>query len=84
MLINGVEKGQELKFDLVMGKLAFALFCVERMLKSGQKCLEEDVVYLKSIVGKIGDLMGEFEGDMREDFFECYDDIIFKIIKVLG
>jgi hypothetical protein len=84
MLINGVEKGRELKLDLVMGKLAFAQFCIERMLESGQQCLEEDIVYLRNVVERIGEVMGEFGKGGKEEFFECCDDIIFKIIKVLN
>ena len=79
-LINVFEKSDDaatLSFDLLLGRLAFSQFCINRMHKENKSEISEDNVYFKNVLNKIQQLLAVVTITPKtEDFVECAEDML--------
>jgi len=87
-LINVFDKssdGATLSFDLLLGRLAFAQFCINRMNQERMSCIEDDSVYFASVLNKVQQLLALVVITSKtHDFVVCAEDMIQAMQKKLG
>jgi len=72
--------GSEIQFYELLGKLVFAQFCINSMVKEGVVCLPEDSVYLGVVLGKVKKLVEMIVvDDENNDVILCIHDVILNI-----
>lgn len=79
LLSTAFEKNQESErlFDLILARLAFTQFCINRMKQAGITCLPEDSVYFEAVLHKVKDLVEDIVvTDENEDFILCTQEMI--------
>jgi hypothetical protein len=79
-LANVFEKnsdGAMLSLDMLLGRLAFAQFCITRMHKEGGHCIADDSAYFSTVLEKVKRLLALVTITSKtEDFIACAEDII--------
>lgn len=83
-LIQAFEKNDEaaIPFYELLGKLTFARFCINCMVKEGVVCLPEDSAYLGVVLSKVKGLVDMIVvGDENNDVILCIHDVISGIQK---
>jgi hypothetical protein len=87
-LINVFEKssdGAVLSFDLLLGRLAFAQFCINRMGQEGAPCIADDSAYFVAVLNKTKQLLGLVVITPKtHDFVLCAEDMIQAMEKKLS
>ena len=87
-LINVFDKstdGATLSFDLLLGRLAFAQFCINRMNQERMPCITDDSVYFASVLNKVQQLLALVVITSKtHDFVVCAEDMIQAMQKKLG
>jgi hypothetical protein len=87
-LINVFEKssdGASLSFDLLLGRLAFAQFCINRMSQEGTPCFADDSAYFVAVLNKMKQLLGLVVITSKtHDFVLCAEDMIQAMEKKLS
>lgn len=75
----------EKELDIMLGKCAFARFCLERMNQNSQQLLEEDIVYFAALLHNIDRLIGDSNYDAlyRDDHINCMKYMITTMKKQL-
>ena len=77
---QGVSEEGEL-FAILLGKLAFAQFCVQRMAQDKVGSLQEDESYFKKILGRIQRLLDSMVASAEtNDFLACARELIGSIM----
>lgn len=79
-LIDEVDKNNghsSFSYDVLLGKLAFAQFCLNRMHQMNEVCVADDVAYFATVVQKIQQLFSVMmTNNKTEDFIACAADIL--------
>lgn len=87
-LANVFEKnsdGAMLSLDMLLGRLAFAKFCIARMHKEGGRCITDDSVYFATVLDKVKQLLTFVTITSKtEDFIACAEDMIQEMESKLG
>lgn len=69
-----------LSADLLLGRLAFAQFCINRMQQLNEPAIDDDIVYFATVVRKIEQLFSVMAiTSTTEDFIACAHDMIISI-----
>lgn len=77
--------GAMLSLDVLLGRLAFAQFCINRMHQEDRSYLADDKVYFFSVLQKVKQLLALVIITPRtHDFIVCAEDIIEGMEKKLG
>jgi len=53
LINNKCEEISAREMDIVLGKCAFARFCLEKMVQNNQQLLEEDIIYFAALLHNI-------------------------------
>lgn len=86
-LVQAFEKndGTEIHFYELLGKLVFAQFCINWMVKEGVVCLPEDSAYLGVVLNKVRGLVDMIVvDDENNDVILCIHDVIVSIEQQLN
>lgn len=87
-LVNVFEKssdGELLSFDLLLGRLAFAQFCINRMKQEGTPCIADNSAYFTAVLYKVKQLLALVVITPKtHDFVLCADDMIQSMQKKLN
>lgn len=79
-LINVFEKksdGAMLSFDLLLGRLAFTQFCINRMHQEGTPRIADDTAYFAAVLSKVKQLLSLVVITPKtHDFVLCAEDMI--------
>ena len=79
-LINVFEKdldGSLLSVDLLLSRLAFAQFCINRMNQEGKPCIADDSAYFATVLYKVKQLLTMIViTPKNHDFVLCAEDMI--------
>lgn len=69
--------GTTLSFDILLGRLAFAQFCINRMHQENKPSFADNNTYFKNVLYKIHQLLGlVIITPKTEDFVLCAEDIL--------
>jgi hypothetical protein len=69
--------GATLSLDLLLGRLAFAQFCINRMHQEGASCIADDGVYFSAVLNKVKQLLTLVTITPKtQDFVLCAEDMI--------
>jgi hypothetical protein len=72
--------GVTLSLDKLLGRLAFAKFCITRMHKEGGHCIADDSAYFATVLHKVKRLLAMVTiTSQTEDFIACAEDMITEI-----
>ena len=86
-LANACDKNDDISLscDLLLGRLALAQFCINRMIQEGVMCLPEDSAYFVMVLNKVQGLIAMVAvGSKTQDFVMCAGDIIEVMQKLLS
>jgi hypothetical protein len=87
-LMSAFDKNSDealLSFDLLLGRLAFAQFCINRMNCEGTPCIAGDSAYFSAVLHKVKQLLTAVVITPKtHDFILCADDMIQAMEKKLG
>lgn len=87
-LMNVFEKnsdGAMLSLDVLLGRLAFAQFCINRMHQEDRLYAADDSLYFSSVLQKVKQLLALVTiTSTTHDFIVCAEDIIEAMEKKLG
>lgn len=87
-LITVFEKnsdGAMLSLDLLLGRLAFAQFCINRMHKEGVPCVADDSAYFSAVLYKVKQLLARITITPKtHDFILCAEDMLEEMEKKLS
>ena len=73
---------EQLSFDIILSRLTFAQFCINRMQQENVIYLPEDIDYLKMILKKIKELIEVLVvDDSNQDAIECIYEVAVSIEK---
>jgi hypothetical protein len=76
--------GAMLSLDLLLGRLAFAQFCITRMHKEGAQQLADDTAYFSAVLDRVKRLLALVNLTSKtEDFVLCAEDMIEEMEKQL-
>lgn len=79
-LVNISEKNEDaalLSFDLLLGRLAFAQFCINRMCQESAPCVADDKVYFSTVLCKVKQLLSVITLNAKtHDFIVCIDEML--------
>ncbi len=79
-LINVFENnsdGAMLSLDILLGRLAFAQFCINRMHQEGALCLADDGAYFSAVLDKVKRLLALVRITPKtQDFVLCAEEMI--------
>jgi len=79
------EKNDEIPYEMLLGKLSYAYFCVTRMQQEKIVSLPDDIVYFMTVLRKIQDLFSCITiHEKNHDFIVCAQEIIALIQKRLS
>lgn len=77
--------GAMVSLDLLLGRLAFAQFCINRMHKEGVECIADDSVYFSTVLDRVKRLLALVTVTSKtHDFILCAEDIIMQMESKLG
>jgi len=77
--------GATLSLDMLLGRLAFAQFCLNHMHKEGIQCLADDNAYFSVVLYKVKQLLALVTLTSKtEDFIACAEDMIEEMESKLG
>jgi hypothetical protein len=77
--------GAMLSLDLLLGRLAFAQFCLNRMQREGVECIADDSAYFSTVLNKVKQLLAFVTITPKtQDFILCAEDLIDEMEKKLG
>jgi hypothetical protein len=77
--------GATLSLDLLVGRLAFAQFCINRMHQEGPICIADDRAYFVFVLDKIKQLIALVTiTSQTDDFIACAEDLIEAMEKNLN
>jgi hypothetical protein len=77
--------GAMLSLDMLLGRLAFAQFCINRMHKEGAQCIADDSAYFSVVLNKVKQLLTLVAITSKtEDFVACAEDMIQQMESKLG
>jgi hypothetical protein len=79
------DDGFEKELDIILGKCAFARFCLEKMNQNNQPLLEEDIVYFAALLQKIDRIVGNDNYSVmhNNDYNDCIKHMIVAMKKQL-
>ena len=79
-LVNVFDKSSDsalLSFDLLLGRLAFAQFCIARMYQDGVPCIADDSIYFSTVLHKVKQLLNLIViTPENRDYVFCVDSMI--------
>ena len=82
-LVDSIHKTSDatsLSCDLLLGRLAFAQFCINRMQQMNEPAVDDDIAYFATVAHKIQQLCSLVVITSKtEDFIACADDMIISI-----
>jgi hypothetical protein len=74
-----------LSFDLLLARLAFAQFCINRMYQESTPCLSDDNAYFVKVLDKVQKLLGRvIITAINHDFVLCAEDMLQTMRQQLG
>lgn len=74
--VNKTTDAASLSCDQLLGRLAFAQFCISRMQQS-ERTIDDDIIYFAKVVRKIQQLFSLMSVTPKtEDFIICAQDLI--------
>jgi hypothetical protein len=77
--------GATLSLDVLLGRLAFAQFCINRMQQEGEVCIADDRVYFSVVLDKVKQLLAlVVVTSQTDDFIACAEDMIDAMEKKLS
>ena len=77
--------GTMLSLDLLLGRLAFAQFCLNRMKREDVECIADDSAYFSTVLNKVKQLLTFVTITPKtQDFILCAEDLIDEMEKKLG
>lgn len=77
--------GAMLSLDMLLGRLAFAQFCITRMHKEGAQCIADDSAYFSVVLDRVKHLLALVAVTSKtEDFIACAEDMITEMETKLG
>jgi hypothetical protein len=77
--------GAMLSLDLLLGRLAFARFCINRMQKEGAQQLADDKAYFSIVLSRVKQLLALVTITPKtDDFVACAEDMIDEMEKKLN
>ena len=77
--------GAMLSLDMLLGRLAFAQFCINRMHKEGVHCIADDSAYFSTVLDKVKRLLTLVTVTSKtEDFVSCAEDMIEEMERKLN
>jgi hypothetical protein len=77
--------GAMLSLDALLGRLAFAQFCITRMQKDGAQCIADDSAYFSTVLNKVKQLLALVTITPKtEDFIACAEDMIEQMERKLS
>ncbi len=77
--------GAMLSLDLLLGRLAFAQFCINRMHKEGAQQLADDTAYFSAVLDRVKRLLALVNLTPKTyDFVLCAEDMIEEMERQLG
>lgn len=76
---------QSFSSEIVLGRLAFAQFCINRMVQEGDALVSGDTAYFAMVLGRIKELLVCADCRMQtKDFFMCADGMITQMVNALS
>jgi len=74
--------GATLSLDLLLGRLAFAQFCINRMHQEGPACIADDCAYFSFVLDKIKQLVALIViTPQTDDYIACAEGLIGEMEK---
>jgi len=82
--LSSQKKSIQKSLDIILGKCIFAYFCFEKMSHNKQQIIDEDVMYLVSLLQAIENDVAQYEcNNEYEDHMMCLENIIVMMKKKL-
>jgi hypothetical protein len=77
--------GATLSLDQLVGRLAFAQFCINRMQQEGAPCIADNRAYFVFVLDKIKQLVALIViTPQTDDYVACAEDLIGEMLKKLN
>ena len=78
--VNKTTDAASLSCDVLLGRLAFAQFCLNRMQQMNESAIDDDIAYFTMVVRKIDQLFSLIVvTPITEDFIACAQDLIISM-----